>query len=170
MNQEEIILVDEKDNPIGSGEKLTVHQGGRLHRAFSIFIANSKGDWLLQKRSRKKYHSGGLWTNACCSHPQKGESLDKAVHRRLKEEMGFDCRLKEVFSFVYKAKLDNGLIEHEYDHVFIGRFNGQPVPDPDEAEGWRWIAPEKIRKEIKKSPENYSYWFKKSFEKVADCF
>lgn len=167
---EEIILVDEKDKQIGSGEKMEVHQQGKLHRCFSIFVFNPKGKLLLQLRAKSKYHSGGLWTNTCCSHPKVGENLKKAVHRRLKEEMGFDCRLKEVFSFIYKAKLNHGLTEHEFDHVFIGTFDGKPNPAPEEADGWKWIDMEKLKKDITQNPDNYTVWFKIALKKLNSYF
>jgi isopentenyl-diphosphate delta-isomerase len=166
MLMEKIILVDRKDRKTGTGEKLEVHKAGRLHRAFSIFVFNSKGETLLQKRAKGKYHSGGLWTNACCSHPREGEELKEAVHRRLKQEMGFDCSLKEIFSFIYKVKFGNGLYEHELDHVFVGRFEGKPVPDPEEAEGWKWVSLKELKKDIQKNPQNYTYWLKASLDSV----
>jgi isopentenyl-diphosphate delta-isomerase len=164
---EKIILVDKKDREIGTGEKMKVHEEGSLHRAFSIFVFNSKGETLLQKRASGKYHSGGLWANTCCSHPRAGEALEKAVHRRLKEEMGFDVPLREMFSFIYKVKFGNGLYEHEFDHVFVGKFEGNPVPNPEEAGGWKWVSLDKLKKDIQRNPENYSYWLKVALEKMA---
>ena len=163
---EEIILVDENDKEIGIGEKMKVHQDGKLHRAFSIFVFNSKNEMLLQKRAKVKYHCGGLWTNTCCSHPRKGELLEEATHRRLREEMGFDCELKEVGDFIYKAKFDNGLTEHEYDHVFTGKFDGAPNLNPEEADDYKWIGLEELKKEIKKTPADFTVWFKIAMEKV----
>jgi len=164
---EEIILVDKNDNEIGTEEKLTAHQnGGKLHRAFSIFIFNSKGKLLLQKRAEGKYHSALLWTNACCSHPRAGESLNEAAHRRLKEEMGFDCDLAEKFSFIYKIDFENGLTENEFDHVFFGKFDVEPKPDPKEVAGWKWVSVEELKTDIKENPEKYSYWLKVSFNNV----
>lgn len=162
----EVILVDEKDNVIGTEEKMKTHQEGKLHRAFSIFVFNSKGELLLQKRAKSKYHSGGLWTNTCCSHPRPEEHIEKAVHRRLKEEMGFDCELKEIFSFTYKAKLDNNLFEHEYDHVFIGNFDGEPNPNPEEVDDWKWVDLEELKKDIRENPDSYTYWLKISIDKI----
>jgi len=162
----EVILVDENDNEIGTEEKMKAHQEGKLHRAFSIFVFNSKGQLLLQKRAKSKYHSGGLWTNTCCSHPNPGESLEKAVQRRLKEEMGFYCELKEIFSFVYKANFDNGLTEYEYDHVFMGKFDGEPNPNPEEVDEWKWVSLEELKKDIQENPDNYSYWLRASIDKV----
>jgi isopentenyl-diphosphate delta-isomerase len=166
MAMEKIILVDRKDSAVGTGEKLEVHRKGRLHRAFSIFVFNSKGEVLIQKRARGKYHSGGLWTNTCCSHPRAGEKLEEAVHRRLKQEMGFDCPLKEVFSFIYKVKFDNGLYEHELDHVFVGRHEGRPVPNPEEYEEWKWASMKELKNDIRKNPGNYTYWFRIAVKKL----
>ena len=164
--KEEIILVDKNDREIGTGEKMKVHQDGKLHRAFSIFIFNSKNEMLLQKRSKAKYHCGGLWTNTCCSHPRKGELLEEATHRILREEMGFDCELKEVGDFIYKAKFNNGLTEHEYDHVFTGKFDGAPNLNPEEADDYKWIDLEKLKNEIKKNSNDFTVWFKIALEKV----
>ena len=165
--EEKVILVDENDKEIGTEEKIKAHQEGKLHRAFSIFVFNSRNELLLQKRARTKYHSGGLWTNTCCSHPRPGEVLKEAVHRRLKEEMGFDCQLEEVFSFIYQTKFGNDLFEHEYDHVFLGRFDGQPVLNPQEAEDWQWIGLEELERDIKENPEKYTYWFKIALPKLV---
>lgn len=163
---EKIILVDKKDKEIGTEEKLKTHKLGKLHRAFSIFVFNRKGELLLQKRARGKYHSGGLWTNTCCSHPRAGEELREAVHRRLKEEMGFDCSLKEVFSFIYKVKFDNGLCEHELDHVLIGSYDGKPLPNQEEYEEWKWISLKELKKDIRKNPEKYTYWLRVAIGKL----
>lgn len=156
-----VILVDENDNQTGTAGKMEAHlNGGKLHRAFSVIITDSKGRIMLQKRASAKYHSQGLWTNTCCSHPEPGESTEDAAHRRLKEEMGFDTPLKEVFSFVYKATLDTGLTEHEYDHVFIGTYDGVPVCDPAEVEDWRLAEPEELRMDMNAHPEEFSEWFR----------
>ena len=163
----EIILVDEKDNEIGTGEKMTVHKEGKLHRAFSVFIFNSKNELMLQKRAKDKYHSPGLWTNTCCSHPKPGEKTIDAAGRRLKEEMGFNCDLQEAFSFIYKAKFGNGLSEHEYDHVFIGKFDGNPKPDKNEAGDWKWISILELENDMKRNPDNYTYWLKVSIDKLV---
>lgn len=159
---EEIILVDEQDNIIGYEEKMKAHEnGGKLHRAFSIFIFNSQGEMLLQQRSVKKYHFGGLWTNACCSHPNKGEELKDAVHRKLKQEFGFDTELQEEFTFLYKATdTTSGLTEHEIDHVFIGLFNGTPTPNPDEIDTYTWISIPDLQEDLATNPDKYSPWFK----------
>ena len=163
---EYILTVDEKDNVTGKEEKIKVHREGIFHRAFSIFVFNSKGELLLQKRARSKYHSGGLWTNTCCSHQRDGENLEEAIHRRLKEEMGFDCELKEVFTFTYRVKFDDGLVENEYDHVFFGKFDGKPEPNPEEVDEWKWISLEELRKDIRKNPDDYTYWLKVSIDRV----
>jgi len=163
-----VVLVDENDKEIGVEEKIKAHREGRLHRAFSIFIFNSKGEMLLQQRARHKYHCGGLWTNACCSHPRPGESLNDAVHRRLKEEMGFDCELKEIFSFIYYVEFDNGLKEHEFDHVFIGLFDGEVKPNPDEVQDFKWVKIEELVKDIASNPDKYTYWFKLALPRVLE--
>ena len=167
---EYILTVDENDKVTGKGEKIKVHREGKLHRAFSIFVFNSKGELLLQKRAKSKYHSGGLWSNTCCSHQRDGEILEKAVHRRLKEEMGFDCDLKEVFNFTYKVKFDNGLFENEYDHVFFGKFDGKPEPNPKEVDEWKWVNLKELKKYIQKNPDDYTYWLKVSIDRVISNF
>lgn len=162
----EVILVDINDKEIGIGEKLAVHQAGKLHRAFSIYIFNLKGELLIQKRAAGKYHSGGLWSNTCCSHPRPEEQLDDAVHRRLKEEMNLDCDLKEVNKFIYRIEFDNGLTEHEYLHVFVGKSDDTPVVDSSEAEAWKWIDPKVLQEDMKNNPNTYTYWFRISLEDV----
>ena len=164
---ERVIVVDNNDKEIGTEEKIKAHEKGKLHRAFSIFVFNSKGELLLQKRAREKYHSGGLWTNTCCSHPRAGEGLEEAAHRRLKEEMGFDCKLREAFSFIYKVKFRNGLTENELDHVFVGRFGGKPKPKPEEAEGWKWVSMDGLKKDVEKNPDKYTYWLRVALEKLV---
>jgi isopentenyl-diphosphate Delta-isomerase len=163
---ETVILVDEKDNPIGYDEKMNAHsKGGKLHRAFSIFVFNSKGEVLLQQRAKAKHTFRGLWTNPCCSHPRKGEELEKAAHRKLKQEFGFDTDLREAFSFTYKATdRESNLTEHEFDHVFIGKFDGVPKPNPDEIDGWKWTTPTKLRHDLEKNPNSYTPWFRIAFE------
>ncbi|MCK5044908.1 isopentenyl-diphosphate Delta-isomerase [Candidatus Parcubacteria bacterium] len=163
----DIILVDKDDNEIGKGEKMAVHLAGQLHRAFSIFIFNSQGEMMLQRRASTKYHSPGLWTNACCSHPRPGESLEQAAKRRLKEEMGFECDLQKVFSFIYKAKVED-LTEHEFDHVFIGKFDQEPVLNKEEADGWKWIELKQLIEDIIKNPKEYTCWFKIILTKLYD--
>ncbi len=162
---EHVILVDENDKEIGTEEKLRTHQLGRLHRAFSIFVFDSNGRMMLQQRAKSKYHCGGLWTNTCCSHPRPGEPLEQAAHRRLKEEMGFDCELKKEFTYVYKVKFDNGLTEHEFLHVFSGRFDSNPVINKDEADDWKWIGMKEIIADIEKNPQVYTHWFRLSLKR-----
>jgi isopentenyl-diphosphate Delta-isomerase len=157
---EQIILVDENDNEIGSGEKLEVHQQAKLHRAFSILVFNSKGELLIQQRAKDKYHCPGIWANTCCSHPRVGETTIEAAHRRLVEEMGFDCPLEEKHSFVYKAEFDNGLTEHEFDHVLIGQYNGQISTNPQEVDDSQWISLVELKKDIAVNPSKYAPWFK----------
>ncbi len=154
-----VILVDKADKKIGLEEKIKAHLRGKLHRAFSVFIFNKKGELLIQKRAKSKYHSGGLWANTCCSHPRPGENLKKTAKSRLKEEMGIYPSLKEVFSLVYKAKVGN-LIEYEFDHIFFGRFDGEPKPNKKEVEDWKWISLEELKRDIKENPEKYAAWFK----------
>ena len=166
MNDEKVILVDEKDIKTGEAEKLNAHRKALLHRAFSIFVLNSKNEMMLQQRAFSKYHTPGLWTNTCCGHPKPGEQISEAAHRRLKEEMGFDCNLKKIFDFVYKAELDNGLTEHEFDHVFIGYFNSYPKTNPTEVANWKWEKFSDIEDEIKSKPENFTVWFRIAFDRV----
>lgn len=157
---ESVILVDENDNVVGTMEKIEAHKKGRLHRAFSVLIFNSKGEILLQKRAKTKYHSGGLWTNACCSHPMPGEKIEDAVRRRLKEEMGMDLEPAFSYKFIYKASLDQNLFEHECDHVFIATFNGEPLINTVEVEDWKFVSVSWLKKDIEINPESYTYWFK----------
>lgn len=166
--EEKIILVDRDDLELGSIEKMEAHVKGMIHRAFSIFIFNEKGEMMIQKRASHKYHSGGLWTNTCCSHPNWGETLEDAVNRRLQEEMGFGCELKEVKSFLYYAELDNNLIEHELDHIFIGNYDREPVINKSEVEDWKWVNIKDLKKEILEEPEKFTYWFKFAMEEVLD--
>ena len=161
-----VILVDKNDNEIGVEEKIKVHQEGKLHRAISVFVFNSKNELLIQKRAKTKYHCPGLWTNTCCSHPEPGERTEEAAHRRLKDEMGFDCPLKEILTFIYQVDFDNNLSEHEFDHVFIGKFDSKVFPNPKEADDYKWIGLEELKKDIDQSPENYTYWFKVILDKV----
>lgn len=160
-----VILVDENNNEIGICEKLKAHREALLHRAFSIFVFNSKGELLLQQRAKEKYHCGSLWTNTVCSHPKPNEDLKLAVHRRLVEEMGFDCKLKEVFGFIYKAEFDNGLTEYEYDFVFIGKYNEEPFPNKDEVMNYKWISLDELKEDVKKNPNKYTPWIKLILEK-----
>lgn len=163
--EEKVILVDENDQPIGLMEKLEAHQKGLLHRAFSVFIINSKGEILLQQRALSKYHSPGLWTNTCCSHQRQGEDNLQAGKRRLWEEMGMQVPLKQLFSFIYEAPMGNGLTEHEYDYVLIGFSDESPSINPVEVCNWKWATPEQIQKSIAETPEEYTAWFKIIFDK-----
>lgn len=155
-----VILVDQHDTPIGTMEKLEAHQKGILHRAFSILLFNSRGELLIQKRSAAKYHSGGLWTNTCCSHPLPNESMEEASRRKLQQEMGIDVPLEFAYKFIYTATLDKNLIEHEYDHVFIGHYNGTPTPNPEEVEDWKYVDLSTLRSDVLKNENHYTAWFK----------
>lgn len=158
--QEHVILVDELDNQIGTEEKIEAHKQGLLHRAFSIFIFNNLGELMLQQRALEKYHCGGLWTNTVCSHQREGESTISAAHRRLREEMGFDTELEELFSFTYSAPFPNGLTEHEFDHVVVGRFSGEPELNPVEAREFKWVTLEDLKVDVVASPDIYTPWMK----------
>ncbi|MFH0714612.1 MAG: isopentenyl-diphosphate Delta-isomerase [Candidatus Diapherotrites archaeon] len=158
--KEELILVDAADQPVGTAEKLEAHRAGKLHRAFSVFVFNSKGEMLLQKRASTKYHSPNLWTNACCGHPRLGETIAQAAHRRLGEEMGFDCTLKELFHYTYKVKLDKGLRENEFLHVLAGKFNGKIAPNAEEAGDWKWEKFDNVVRNAHSDAEQYTPWFK----------
>ena len=162
--EEQVILVNEKDEPIGLMGKMEAHEKGLLHRAFSVFIFNSKQEVLLQQRAACKYHSPNLWTNTCCSHPRAGETNQQAGERRLQEEMGLQVPLREVFSFIYRAPFDNGLTEHEYDHVLVGYSDAQPQINPEEVASWKWLSLEAIKEDILQAPERYTAWFKIIFE------
>lgn len=166
--EDRVILVDESDHEIGSAGKLEAHRDGKLHRAFSIFVFNPEGQLLLQKRSMKKYHSDGLWSNTCCSHPQPGEKIETEVLRKLQQEMGFQCELQWVFSFSYKIQFKNNLIENEIDHVFIGRFDGTPSPNPEEVDGWKWMDLEALVNDVKLHPHTYSYWLTICLDQVLE--
>ncbi len=169
--KEQVILVDEQDNPIGLMEKIEAHEKALLHRAFSVFVFNDKNELMLQQRAAEKYHSPLLWTNTCCSHQRDGETNIEAGKRRLQEEMGFSCELEEVFSFIYKAPFDNGLTEHEYDHVMIGRFNDEPIINPEEVASYKWMPLEAVKSDIENHPEKYTAWFtiifKESYHKIV---
>lgn len=167
MGVENIALVDENDNQIGFEEKILTHKKGLLHRAFSIFVFNSKGELLLQKRNKEKYHSGGLWTNTCCSHQREDEKLIEAAHRRLNEEMGFDCELNEQFVFKYKTTFKD-LFENEIDHVLIGKYDKSPKPNPDEVEDWKWANIEELKEDVEKNPDSYTYWFKIALKRIKN--
>jgi isopentenyl-diphosphate Delta-isomerase len=165
---EKVILVDEADNVLGEMEKMEAHRKGILHRAFSVFVMNSKNHLLLQRRALGKYHSPGLWTNTCCSHPRAGENVPEAAHRRLFEEMGFDCPLDSVFSFIYHAKFDNGLTEHELDHVLIGFSDEKPMINTEEVNEFKWMSIPDIATSIRANPEIYTVWFRIAFKKVTE--
>ncbi len=164
----DVILVDEQDRPMGTMGKLEVHEKALLHRAFSVFIFNENGQMLLQKRAAKKYHSANLWTNACCSHPRPGENTLQAAGKRLQEEMGFNTAIKKVFDFTYKAPFDNGLTEHEFDHVFVGKYSGPIQPNPDEVGDYCYMSMEDIKTSIQSHPEKYTIWFKIAFPRVEE--
>lgn len=166
LRKQNVILVDENDNELGVKEKLAAHRDSNLHRAFSIFVFNTKGELLLQQRALNKYHSGGLWSNTCCSHPLPTETTDDAAHRKLKQEMGFDCPLRKVFAFTYRVDFPNGLTEYEYDHVLIGEYDGPIKPAKKEVSSYRWVGLDELRKEIESNPDSFTYWFKVSFEKA----
>lgn len=159
MTQEFVVLVDEHNNEIGLMEKQEAHTKALLHRAFSVFVFNGKGELLLQQRSLSKYHSGGLWTNTCCSHPRAGETTIAAAHRRLQEEMGFDCALTEKFSFIYRTPFENGLSEHELDFVYTGTYEGFPEINNEEVESYRWISLDQLIVELHANPHQFSSWF-----------
>ncbi|CAM1348890.1 isopentenyl-diphosphate Delta-isomerase [Tenacibaculum crassostreae] len=169
--KEHVILVDKQDNPIGLMEKIEAHEKALLHRAFSVFVFNDKNELMLQQRAAEKYHSPLLWTNTCCSHQREGESNIVAGKRRLQEEMGFSCELEEVFSFIYKAPFDNGLTEHELDHVMIGRFNDEPHINQEEVASYKWMLLEDVKADIENHPEKYTAWFKiifkESYNKIS---
>ena len=164
MKEEEVILVNEMDEPIGLMPKLEAHEKAALHRAFSVFVLNDQNEILLQQRAHHKYHSPLLWTNTCCSHQRSGESNIEAGSRRLFEEMGFKTDLKDLFHFIYKAPFDNGLTEHELDHVMIGYFNENPTINPEEVEAWKWMKVEEIKTDMTLNPEIYTVWFKIIFD------
>lgn len=164
---ENVILVNENDEEIGIMEKLQAHQEGKLHRAFSVFVFNDKNQLLLQQRNPKKYHSGGLWTNTCCGHPRPNEKNKEAASRRLFEEMGFKIPLQKEFLFTYKANFENGLIENEIDHVYYGKFNNFPEPNPLEVSDWKFINWDVLVKDLELNPQNYTVWFKICVEKIS---
>ena len=165
MTEEQVILVNEADQQIGLMPKLEAHQKAVLHRAFSVFILNDKNELMLQQRAEHKYHSPLLWTNTCCSHQRDGETNIQAGSRRLMEEMGFEADLRELFHFIYKAPFDNGLTEHELDHVMIGYFNGNPEINPEEVAQFKWMTIEDVKKDMSVHPDIYTVWFKIIFDK-----
>lgn len=164
MTEEKVILVNEHDEQIGLMEKLEAHEKALLHRAFSVFILNDKNEIMLQQRAAEKYHSPLLWTNTCCSHQREGESNIEAGTRRLYDEMGIKTELKELFHFIYKAPFDNGLTEHELDHVMIGYYNDEPKINPEEVESWKWMSIDEVKDDLQQNPEIYTVWFKIIFD------
>jgi len=164
----EVILVNKNNRKIGVEEKIKAHREGRLHRAFSIFIFNSKGKLLIQQRAKIKYHSGGLWSNTCCGHPRPNETYLQAVHRRLKEEMGFDCELKKAFCLKYNLYVKEGLIENEYNCIFTGKFDGIPKPDSKEVMNYKWVSIKELKSDIIKNPDKYTAWLKKILKKIKN--
>ncbi|MDG1040695.1 MAG: isopentenyl-diphosphate Delta-isomerase [Polaribacter sp.] len=172
MAEEQVILVDKNDNQIGLMNKMEAHEKALLHRAFSVFTFNNKGELMLQQRAAEKYHSPLLWTNTCCSHQRNGETNLEAGKRRLQEEMGFACELEEVFSFIYKAPFDNGLTEHELDHVMVGVFNEDPIINPEEVASFKWMTLEDVKNDMENNPEIYTAWFKiifkESYAKISN--
>lgn len=167
MAEQQVILVNTKNKIIGFEDKMTAHQTGKLHRAFSIFIFNSKGELLIQQRAVEKYHSGSLWSNTVCSHPMPNETYRQAIHRRLKEEMGFDCKLKKLFWIIYRIDLPNTLIEHEYNCVYVGKFDGHPIPNPEEIMNLKWITLKELKRQLKNHPHQFSAWLKIILKKMA---
>lgn len=165
--EEQVVLVDENDNAIGVEGKAAVHRSGKLHRAISVFIFDAGNRVLLQQRASTKYHSAGLWSNTCCTHPRPEEDNITAANRRLREEMGIECELSKAFSFVYQASLPNCLVEHEYDHIFFGRYDGEPVPNRDEADDWQWMDMEKLSVDVKRNPDSYSFWLAVCLDRVV---
>ena len=165
---QQVVLVDKDDSEIGRSEKLEAHRRGVLHRAISVFILNSAGEMLLQKRAVATYHSAGLWSNGCCTHPYPDESPEAAAHRRLREELGFDCPLERAFSFVYRENVGDGLVEHEYDHVFIGTYDGDVTPCRDEVAAVRWETMDSIARDLEANPASYTPWFRICLPGVVD--
>jgi isopentenyl-diphosphate delta-isomerase len=165
MEEEKVILVNSNDEPIGLMPKMEAHEKAVLHRAFSVFVVNDKNELMLQQRALEKYHSPGLWTNTCCSHQRDGEGNIEAGLRRLDEEMGFTTPLEYLFNFIYKAPFDNGLTEHELDHVMLGRYEGDPVINPEEVASWKWMNIEEINSDLKNNPDSYTVWFAIIFER-----
>jgi isopentenyl-diphosphate delta-isomerase len=156
----EIIIVNEQDEEIGTGEKLFVHQQGLLHRAFSILVFNKNNELLIHQRTSHKYHSGNLWTNTCCGHPNANEEINQAAHRRLGEEMGFDTTLKFLYKFQYRAEFENDLVEHEIDNIFIGTYNDSFIVNPEEVANYKWVTIDELLIDVSRNPQNYTFWFK----------
>lgn len=168
MQTEQVILVDQNDAPLGTMEKMEAHEKGVLHRAFSVFVFNEKNELMLQQRAWHKYHSPGLWTNTCCSHQRMGEDSVSAGRRRLREEMGFEVPLEFKVSFIYKAPFDNGLTEHELDHVLVGHFEGEPKINSEEVASWKWMPMDELIQDMAENPDQYTVWFKIIFDKYCE--
>lgn len=168
MKEPEVILVDKNDRQIGTAGKMEAHHKGLLHRAVSVFIVNSRGEWILQKRAHDKYHSNGLWTNTCCTHPNPGETVEDSAQRRLMEEMGIKCDLIKLFTFIYREKLDRELTEHELDHVFLGITDNLPVINTQEVEEWEAVSYNDLHDDIRKNPSDYTFWFREIYERVHE--
>ena len=168
MDRNKVVLVDENDCALGEMDKMEAHKIGKLHRAFSVFIFNHNGEMLLHQRADKKYHGAGLWTNACCSHPQWDEDIEESAMERLQYEMGLECELKKLFSFSYNEKVENGLIENEFDHVFIGFTSENPILNKDEVESFKWVSTESLENDIESNPKRYTSWFKMALPKVLN--
>ena len=168
MQTEQVILVDQNDAPLGTMEKMEAHEKGVLHRAFSVFVFNEKNELMLQQRAWHKYHSPGLWTNTCCSHQRMGEDSVSAGRRRLREEMGFEVPLEFKVSFIYKAPFDNGLTEHELDHVLVGHFEGEPKINSEEVASWKWMPMDELIQDMAEHPDRYTVWFKIIFDKYCE--
>lgn len=165
---EQVVLVDENDAEVGVAEKLEAHKKGLLHRAFSVFLFNDENELLLQQRADHKYHSPGLWTNTCCSHPRPNEPIIDAAKRRLVEEMGITAEVAPQFSFLYKTGFENGLIEHELDHVLFGKFTSEPVPNEEEVKDWKFVSLHSVERDLINKPEEYTFWFKEVFPKIKE--
>ena len=163
--EEKVILVNSNDEPIGLMPKMEAHEKALLHRAFSVFVVNNKNELMLQQRAHSKYHSPGLWTNTCCSHQRDGEENIEAGLRRLQEEMGFETPLEYLFNFIYKAPFDNGLTEHELDHVMLGRYEGEPKINPEEVASWKWMDIDEVHKDLNENPASYTVWFAIIFDR-----
>ncbi len=170
MGSENVILVDKNDNVLGIMEKVAAHQLGQLHRAFSVFVFNNKGQLLLQQRAHDKYHSAGKWSNTCCSHPRPGEQNIEAAKRRLKEEMGLECELRYGFDFIYRTDFSNGLCEHEFDHVFFGTTDALPAIDPQEVADYAFMSLDELNEKLKQNADEYTEWFKICFDRVIEHY
>lgn len=168
--REYLVLVDESDRPVGRIEKLAAHESGLLHRAFSVLVFNERGEVLLQRRAEGKYHSAGLWSNTCCGHPRPEEQTMSAARRRLREEMGFECDLTQVGTFRYRARLDNGLTEHEIDHVFVGEFDGEVCPNPEEVVDWSWIDTGELSTRLQSESDAFTFWFRQIWDRYRPHF